>query len=111
MVHILIIFLSFIFSILFWAFLNDKPLLSLELLKYTYLKINLNFINNVFIKAEKTGDKINVTNPNYIELVNNLIETVSLSEWKQYFIVRILLEFNKYLDDTKNRILRSNANF
>ena len=42
MVHILIIFLSLIFSILFWAFLNDKPLLSLELLKYTYLKINLN---------------------------------------------------------------------
>jgi putative endopeptidase len=59
---------------------------------------NLIFINQVFTKTNKQADKINITNPNYTILINDLISTININTWKQYFIFKILLEFHNYLN-------------
>lgn len=59
---------------------------------------NLSFIERIFIEANKKPDKINITNPNYINYLNFLISRVPLSDWKQYFIFRIITEFNDCLN-------------
>ena len=57
---------------------------------------NLKFINNIFINIKP--DIINVTNIKYMELVNNLIPNVNLTFWKDYFIYKVLIHFNEYIN-------------
>lgn len=59
---------------------------------------NLIFINKIFTETNKVADKINITNPEYTILINNLISSIDINIWKQYFIFKILLEFHNCLN-------------
>jgi putative endopeptidase len=54
----------------------------------------LKYLYKIFEKANKIPSQINITNPKYLMYFNNLIQTVKLNLWKQYFIFHLLLEFN-----------------
>lgn len=58
---------------------------------------NLLFLNKIFKKSRKNPGKINVSNPQYMIWLNNLMDSEDLETWKQYFIFHIILEFNCYL--------------
>ncbi len=60
---------------------------------------NLKYLKRIFQKAEKKPDLINLVNPEYIYIVNQMIESETLENWKQYFILKIIVEFNKYLSE------------
>lgn len=61
---------------------------------------NFLFMNKIFERANKKPSKINITNPKYMDFINQLIETESLDNWKNYFLFKIILEFNSYLSET-----------
>ena len=69
---------------------------------------NLTFIEKIFIKAQKTAGIINITNPKYVKFVSQLIDTIDLDIWKQYFIFNILVSFHHYLN---NHISKCYFNF
>jgi putative endopeptidase len=69
---------------------------------------NLTFIEKIFIKAQKTAGIINITNPKYVKFVSQLIDTIDLDIWKQYFIFNILVGFHHYLN---NHIYKCYFNF
>lgn len=48
--------------------------------------------------------KINISNPKYIENLNELFTTIDLSTWKQYFISRLLLSNTTYLSTDIEKI-------
>lgn len=54
----------------------------------------LKYLIKIFEKANKTPGQINITNPEYLLYFNNIIQTINLNLWKQYFIFHLLLEFN-----------------
>lgn len=54
----------------------------------------LTYLYKIFEEASKIPDQINITNPEYLLYFNNIIETINLNLWKQYFIFHLLLEFN-----------------
>jgi len=58
---------------------------------------NLIFIYTIFQQTNKTPGIINNINPLYTQLINEMINYVSISSWKQFFIFKIILEFNKFL--------------
>jgi putative endopeptidase len=45
----------------------------------------------------KQTNKMNVSNPKYMEHLNNIIPEIPIDNWKQYFIFRIISEFNNYI--------------
>ncbi len=59
----------------------------------------LKYLFKIFEKANKVPDQVNITNPEYMGFLNNLIETIDLETWKQYFIFHLLLEFNYCLSN------------
>lgn len=69
---------------------------------------NLNFIYKIFQTTNKTPGTINNVNPSYTQFVNELIMDIPISSWKQYFIFKIILEFNKFLGDD---IIKCHFNF
>ncbi len=60
---------------------------------------NLKYFKRIFQKAEKQPGIVNLINPDYIYVVNQMIESESLENWKQYFILKIIVDFNKYLSE------------
>lgn len=59
---------------------------------------NLKFIINIFNKANKKPGILNIINLEYIKLFNDLITKIKLKYWKIYFIFKILVEFNNYIN-------------
>jgi putative endopeptidase len=59
---------------------------------------NLKFIIKIFNKANKQPGILNLINLEYIKFFNELINLINLKYWKQYFIFKILIEFNKYIN-------------
>lgn len=54
----------------------------------------LRYLYKIFEKAGKKDSVINITNPLFMNFLNQFIESVDLELWKQYFIFHFLLEFN-----------------
>ncbi len=54
---------------------------------------NLSYLEQIFIKANKTPGQINITNPNYMFGLNKLIKSTNLNIWKEYFIFNLIKEF------------------
>jgi predicted metalloendopeptidase len=59
---------------------------------------NLSFIKYVFTKTDNNPGKINISNPSYFELLNNLI-TEDLDLWKNYFNMKFVLDASSYLSE------------
>ena len=73
----------------------NNPILWHEfLLKYN----QFGFIKQLF-SSNISNAKMNIGNPNYLELVNSLIDTKYLDTWKQYFKLKFLLGLNSYLTE------------
>jgi predicted metalloendopeptidase len=70
--------------------LNNNEIMIKE---FKLLYPNLNFYDDILKNFDDTLP-INITNPKYIKLVNELIPIISINVWKDYFIFRILCEFN-----------------
>lgn len=70
-------------TILFSQFISSHP--------------NLKFLYKLFEKANKKPGQVNITNLEYMIYLNSIINTIELTQWKQYFIFHILLEFNFFL--------------
>ena len=70
--------------------LNNLTTFNLFVNKYPQLK----YLIKIFEKANKTPGQLNITNPEYLLYFNNIIQTINLNLWKQYFIFHLLLEFN-----------------
>jgi putative endopeptidase len=64
---------------------------------------NLIFIYKLFQITNKTPGTINNVNPTYTQFINEMIGTIPISSWKQYFIFKIILEFSKFLGDDVNK--------
>ena len=60
---------------------------------------NLYFIKKIFEKVEKSPCKINITNPKYLEFLNEFIQSNDLFNWKQYFCFKIMLTFYDCLNE------------
>lgn len=58
---------------------------------------NLTFIKNIFDRVNKIPNILNITNPDYMSYLNNLIDVVSLDDWKNYIIYKIILETSDLL--------------
>ena len=58
---------------------------------------NLSFIKIIFDKINITPNKMNILNPKFMNYLNNLIDTISLDKWKEYFKFKVMCSFNKYL--------------
>jgi putative endopeptidase len=58
---------------------------------------NLSFIKIIFDKLNITPNKMNILNPKFMNYINNLIDTISLDKWKEYFKFKVMCSFNKYL--------------
>lgn len=54
---------------------------------------NLKFIIKLFDYAKVIPGKINITNITYIDHINDIITSVSLDTWKQYFCFKLILGF------------------
>lgn len=67
---------------------------------------NLLFIGKIFERANKNplNKKINITNPKYMEFINQLVEIESLDNWKNYFMFKIIMEFHSYLSEPIEKI-------
>ena len=59
---------------------------------------NLKFIINIFNKVNKKPGILNLINLEYIKFFNDLIPNINIKYWKIYFIFKILLEFNNYIN-------------
>jgi putative endopeptidase len=58
---------------------------------------NLLFVKIIFDKINITPNKMNILNPKFMNYLNNLIDTISLDKWKEYFKFKVMCSFNKYL--------------
>jgi predicted metalloendopeptidase len=60
---------------------------------------NLIFMYKLFERTNKKPGIINNTNPVYTQFINDMIDVVPVSSWKQFFIFKIIIEFNNFLGD------------
>ena len=60
---------------------------------------NLQFLKYIFEYNKIKPGIININNPKFIELLNNLIPTIKLEYWKNYFIFRTLLIFHNCINE------------
>lgn len=66
----------------------------IEFNEFTLKNKNLIYLKKIFDKANKSPGQINISNPEYMEKFNQLIKSIDLNLWKQYFIFHLTLEFN-----------------
>lgn len=59
---------------------------------------NLAFMKYVFTKADTEPGKINISNPEYFELLNKLV-VEDLELWKDYFNMKFILDASPYLSE------------
>ena len=64
---------------------------------------NLKSIHRIFEKTNKVPGTINNINPSYAQFINDSIGSIPISSWKQFFIFKIIIEFNKILNDGINK--------
>jgi len=62
---------------------------------------NLKFINYIFkfINESPYNKTINISNPNLLDKINNLILKIKLDHWKQYIIFKLINSLSDYLDN------------
>jgi putative endopeptidase len=58
---------------------------------------NLKYLSKIFEISNKKPGPVNNTNPDYIQFINDIINKIPISTWKQYLIFKIILEFNRFL--------------
>ena len=90
--------------------LADKTLTSVEMRNYESLHNifkykdfilkypNLKYLNAVF--RYSTPDIINITNIKYVEFLNDIIPKIKLKYWKDYFVFKVLLQFNDCINSS-----------
>jgi putative endopeptidase len=64
---------------------------------------NLIFMYKIFKKTNKVPGTINNINPSYTQNINDMIGSIHISLWKQFFIFKIIIEFNKILNNDINK--------
>lgn len=59
----------------------------------------LAYLEKIFEFANKKPGQVNITNLEFMEFLNSLIDQIDLKIWKQYFIFHMLIEFHFVVSD------------